>query len=179
MPEGAAMSVFRTPVVFVTAERLRELLSYDPLTGELRWRVATGRRVCIGQIAGSRIPATAGYYWQVQIDGVRYSAHRLAFFYMTGKWPGLYIDHRDGNPSNNRWANLREATASHNIANSRRRRDNKSGFKGVHKSRKGWRSDIEVRRKHICLGTFDTPEEAHAAYVATAIKFFGEFARFS
>ena len=96
---------------------------------------------------------------------------------MKGKWCSQVIDHRDGDPSNNRWTNLRSATRSQNSANKRLYRSNACGLKGVCRERSGWRATIykNGRRRH--LGNFPTPQEAHAAYVKAARKLFGEFAR--
>jgi hypothetical protein len=88
------------------------------------------------------------------------------------------IDRRDGDGTNNRWSNLRRATQSQNTANSRRPRHNTSGYKGVSLRRSGrWRAIICNKGRWIYLGTFATPEAAHAVYLAAARKLFGEFAR--
>jgi hypothetical protein len=88
------------------------------------------------------------------------------------------IDHRDGNRANNRWSNLRLATQSENSANRHRHINNTSGFKGVSLCKWGkWRACIEKNGRKIHLGMYDTPQAAHAAYVAAARKLFGEFAR--
>jgi hypothetical protein len=79
----------------------------------------------------------------------------------------------------NRRANLRLATVSRNMANRGKPKNNTSGFKGVVKNRNRFRAEIRVNRQKINLGSFGTPEEAHAAYSADAVKYFGEFARIS
>jgi hypothetical protein len=97
---------------------------------------------------------------------------------MTGEWCSVMIDHRDGNPSNNRWSNLRRATVSQNNANRRLHRNNKCGFKGVVQNHIGrWVASIYKNGQRHHLGCFATAQEAHAAYVAAARKLFGEFAR--
>jgi hypothetical protein len=98
---------------------------------------------------------------------------------MTGKWPSDEIDFIDGNPMNNKWSNLREASRGQNKQNSRCPRNNKTGFKGVVKRARGGRyeANIFVNGQTIYLGHFDTPELANNAYYYAAQKHFGEFAR--
>lgn len=111
-------------------------------------------------------------------DGKQYtiSIHRL----ITNCPDGMVIDHIDGNPANNCRNNLRICTTKQNTRNQSRRRDNTSGYKGVHwvpQNRK-WRAMIKVEGIKIHLGLFPTPEEAHNAYCIAALKYHGEFARF-
>lgn len=89
-----------------------------------------------------------------------------------------YVDHIDGNPLNCVRDNLRVATPYQNAINVRRHRDNQSGFKGVSKSHSKWMANIRVDGIKKYLGTFETPEEAHAAYCRAAEKHHGEFAKF-
>jgi hypothetical protein len=100
---------------------------------------------------------------------------------MEGRWPEPQIDHRNKNMADNRWGNLREATASQNAANKSMLPANKEGAKGVVKvTRFGvakFEARIRVDGKQIHLGRFDTRQEAHAAYCNAAEKHFGVFAR--
>jgi hypothetical protein len=159
----------------ITAERLREVLSYDPETGEFRRRYRPGRGYCrTGEIAGNY--DNCGYRI-IKIDKRSYKAHRLAWLYMTGKFPDRDIDHIDGFNAHNQWENLREANDSQNHANSKPR-DNMSGFKGVSwgGGSRPWMARIRVNGREIYLGRFSTPEAAHAAYMDAARKYFGEYA---
>jgi hypothetical protein len=107
-----------------------------------------------------------------------YPAHRLAWLYVHGKWPNGHLDHINRNPSHNVIANLREATAAENAYNRKTRRDNRVGLKGVSRTKYGtFKAWIQVNKKPLYLGSYPTPEKAHAAYVAAAQKHFGEFAR--
>jgi hypothetical protein len=142
------------------AERLREVLSYDPLTGIFKWRVATSSRVRVGDVAGG---TNKEGYRVIGVDGTQYLAHRLAWIYVTGRQPNLCLDHKDGNRSNNRFDNLREASASENTANSRCSRLNVSGLKRAHRIRDGWKSEIRIAGRAFYLGRFDSAESAHAA----------------
>ena len=118
-------------------------------------------------------------YVSIRLNGKRYAGHRLAWLYMTGKWPKTPLDHINAISSDNRWENLREADGSQNQANKRLSRQNTSGFKGVSWREDGakWVAQIRVRGRCIYLGRFNTPEQAHAAYVAAAIEHWGAFAR--
>jgi HNH endonuclease/AP2 domain len=161
----------------LTRARLRELLRYNPKTGQFRWRKRSA--------GGVRHDLSAGYVAlhqdrrRIGIDGRVYSAHQLAWFYKTGRWGRPTIDHRDGDATNNRWNNLRRATRSQQSANRRRPRHNTSGYKGVtlHRGPGKWRATIRINGKFKHLGTFTSPQEAHAAYVKAARKDHGEFAR--
>jgi hypothetical protein len=162
----------------LTAERLRELLSYDPETGG--WtrikHCARGSHIKVGDMAGGQDERG---YLRIRVDGRKYKGHRLAFLYMTGQWPKPEIDHIDGDRTNNCWSNLREATHNENMWNMKMRRNNTSGLKGVtwHKPSRRWRAQICLYSRRLGLGYFDTAEAAHDAYKAKAIELFGEFAR--
>jgi hypothetical protein len=154
--------------------RLYELLDYDSETGEFRWVKRVNRSIQVDDIAGTVLNG----YRKITIQGRDYAAHQLAWLYMTGKWCSALVDHRDGDRSNNRWDNLRRATPSQNSANRRRHRNNKCGFKGVTRAVSGrWCASIHKNGRSRHLGTFSTPEEAHAAYMAAARRLFGEYAR--
>lgn len=169
----------------LTHERLLELLHYEPESGIFTWRVE--RRVGRGKgrllrAVGSRAgcwhaPETTGRKlgWRsINIDYHLYREARLIWFWMTGEWPDQIVDHRDGDPSNQRWNNLRLATDSQNKANSSVRKDSLTGLKGVHRHIDG-RYQAWIGRQ--CLGYFNTAEEANAIYAVAATKRYGEFAR--
>jgi hypothetical protein len=160
----------------ITAERLRELLHYDPETGVFTWLKRAARRVRVGDVAGC--VAQSGYRL-LKADGRLYRSHRLAWLWMTGEWPPCEIDHINGDKPDNRWANLRLATRSQNQANQGRTVTNTSGYKGVSwnaKSRK-WRAQIRVNGRDSDLGYFASAADAHEAYVVAAKHHFGSFAR--
>jgi hypothetical protein len=154
----------------LTADRLHELLDYDPLTGVFLWKVSRGR-IRAGAVAGTI--NTSGYR-QIRMDGRAYLADRLAWLFMTADWPPGLVDHRDRDTDNNRWSNLRVCNHSQNAANSLRK---KAGLKGVARRGRRFCAAIKVNGKHLHLGHYDTPEDAHAAYLTAAISHFGEFAR--
>jgi hypothetical protein len=146
----------------LTADRLRELLNYNPDTGEFSWKVSLSNAA----IAGSKPASSEGKYVFIRIDNKLYPAHRLAWLYMTGRFPCLLVDHKNGIKNDNKFSNLREANKSENGQNQvRARSDNKTGFLGVYPYGSSWRACIRLNGKTIYLGTFDTPEIAHAAYI--------------
>lgn len=156
----------------ITAERLKELFDYTPETGVFRFRhdVRAGRNgaflvASAGAVAGNVSPSTG--YWYISIRGRRYAAHRMAFLYMTGAVPPDDVDHINGSKTDNRWRNLRPATRSQNMQNLfRAHADNTTGFLGVERKRGRFAARIAIGGRRMSLGIFDTPEEAHAAYVA-------------
>ena len=166
----------------ITQQRLQELLRYDPQTGELFWRQKTCRKMVPGRRAGS-YKAPQGVV--ISIDGKRFLAHRLVWLMLYGAWPAQEIDHINGNPHDNRLANLREASHAENLRNTKLRADNSSGFKGVRrmksrgKLRGRWIARIRKDGKETHLGCFASAAEAHTAYCIAANELFGEFARHS
>lgn len=181
-------------------EYLKECFNYDPATGVLVWRKRppahfmgtkqySGERICIAfnnQFAGT-IAGRKHYYRDgrphsiiVKINKKATYAHRIIYVMMIGPIPdGVGIDHKNTNPFDNAWSNLRLATQFQNLSNQRLRRNKKSNLpKGVVKSWNRFVGQIVYHNKHIYLGRFDTAQEAHAAYCAKALELKGEFARF-
>jgi hypothetical protein len=153
----------------VSHERLLALLAYDENTGVFTRRIAIGRHGCYraGVIPGG--PSKG--YWKICIDGFKYFAHRLAWFYVHAEWPTQQIDHIDGNRLNNAIANLRLASNAENSQNERTpRANNKSGYLGVSFDRGKWAAWIKIDGKTKNLGRYLTPEEAHVAYVEAKKK---------
>lgn len=150
-----------------SAARLRELLQYDPQTGALTLKVdvshirKAGQRVDVAK-HGKR---SVGYK-VVNIFGRRILAHRVAWAIHTGQWPDSDIDHVNGDKSDNRMANLRLASKTENMRNqSRAHANSKAKLMGVHKNRDRFRAQITVNGRTVHIGMFDTPEDAHAAYL--------------
>ena len=176
----------------MTPKQVRDVLDYDPETGELRWRRRTpdmfrdgpqsAEHVCArwnskfaGKIAGN--PHAAGYV-ALCLFNQQYLAHRVIWAWVTAEWPDLDIDHANASKSDNRWVNLRLATRSQNGANRRAFRTNVVGLKGIsfNKEKGKWRAQISVNKKYFHLGYFDDPLKASAAYECAALAHFGEFA---
>lgn len=120
----------------------------------------------------------ANGYLRAWVDGKTQSLHRIIAermeFHISDQ-----IDHIDGNKLNNQRNNLRSATSSQNAINSKKPKNNTSGYKGVSWSKKSkkWRAQICFEGKQIHLGFFDDSKDAANAYDKAALKYFGEFAR--
>lgn len=150
----------------LTHARLQEVLHYNRETGILTW-IKSLRMNTAGKVAGSLRPTDG--YWSIHLDGKRYMAHRLAWFYVHGEWPKQFIDHINGVRVDNRITNLRDVDRNTNCQNVVRPMvDNKSGVLGVTRSagRTKYRAEISVDGKAKHLGCFDTTEQAHSAYVS-------------
>lgn len=160
----------------LTQKRLKQVLYYSPATGVFTRLIRTTNRVKVGDIAGS--PSNDGYI-QIMVDGRLFKASRLAFLYMTGKWPRHLAEHKDLDPANNKWVNLRSANYSQNKCNTRKRIDNTSGYKGVcwFKPQKKWAAKITLSGVTKFLGYFDTALAGHRAYRKAAKCYHGKFAR--
>ena len=153
----------------ITVETLRCLLDYDPKTGIFRWLV-NRQRIKMGAVAG-----TIDHYGYIviMVNGTNLKAHRLAWLYTHGVWPEQQIDHINGVKADNRIANLRDVPQSMNQHNQvRTKKNNTSGFCGVswEKRDKRWRAMIMVNGRKQHIGLFDTPEAAHAAYLAAKLR---------
>lgn len=158
----------------LTAERLRELLDYDPETGLFKWKTSEAGHRNSKRPVGST--DTKGRR-QIRIDGKSYFLHRLAFLWMTGEWPEDQVDHINRDFTDNRWANLRNATNSMNAVNRITTRYKHHGMpRGVHRRANGkFTAVIQEGGKLRHIGIYGTVEEATAAYAERAQRAFGEF----
>lgn len=152
----------------ITQTRLKELLRYDPETGEFFWKVNVARNVHAGMRAG-RLDG----YWKIRIDGKGHLGHRLAWLYVYGHFPSSQLDHKNHNIESCRIADLREATPAQNGGN--KTAYGRSGYKGARWRKNRWEAQMTKNYKTIYLGRFRTPEAAHAAYCKAAKNLHGEF----
>lgn len=164
-----------------TPEELRQLLTYDPETGVLTWikRPVTMFRegntssdaVCRAwnkNYAGKpAFIANSHGYRTGSVFGQRLLAHRVAWAMFHGRWPVAHLDHINGDPSDNRIANLREATNAENMQNLTVHPRNTTGYPGVTfcKTTGRFKAQIRNNMRREYLGLFETAEEAGAAYV--------------
>lgn len=154
----------------LTQERLRELLHYDPVTGDFTRRMRVKGSGPAGSVAGS---INEDGYVVIVVDYRRYYGHRLAWFYVTGRWPDPQCDHDNRIRHDNRWENLREATIAEQRQNQAVKSHSKTGVRGVHFNEKAqrYRARITVDGVVHVLGQgFLTVEEASAAYLAAKAR---------
>lgn len=154
----------------ISHDDLLRRLSYNPESGLFTWRECKSKPSMVGEVAGYLRPKDGIV---IRINGVRYRAGRLAWFYMTGEWPYEVIDHVDGDPSNNRWSNLRSVDIQTNAQNRRSASASKQDgnpigaylHKKSGKYQAGLTATILGKKRSIYLGLYDSPDEAHAVYV--------------
>lgn len=160
---------------------LKELFEYNQDTGELTWKVRpiehfqkeSTMKMWNGKNAGKGAGTlllnkkTGKKYLQTGIGGQLYLNHRLIYIIMAGGISECeQIDHRDGNGLNNSWENLRLVSGhEENSKNHRRQRNNTSGYTGVtwHYGSAKWCARININKKRVTLGYFETPEQANKA----------------
>lgn len=155
-----------------TLERVKELFDYrgDGLYWKKTFSKAVqGDRAGLIDMFGYRL---------VGVDGEIYKEHKLVWLWHTGTYP-KYLDHVNGDRSDNRLGNLRECTSSQNSQNRARASNNTTGFKGVYfdKATQKFRARIYINGQRKGLGYFLTGEEAAQAYAAAAKEVYGEFAK--
>jgi len=155
----------------LSQDLLHELFEYRD--GLLLWKRGRG---------GMKVGDEAGYltdngYKVVSINKKDYRVHRVIFMLFNGSLQGD-IDHIDGNRLNNKIENLRQATRSQNLYNTRISNRNTSGVKGVSwdKARNKWDVRIRVKKAQITLGRFESIEEAKAVISKFRQEHHGEFA---
>jgi hypothetical protein len=164
----------------LTQEYLKECLTYDPDTGIFVWKerplnhfaTSDSHGSWNSRLAGTRtIHITPAGYPSVRIARIPYLLHRLAFLYMEGEMPANDTDHINGVRDDNRWVNLRPATKSENLRNTKMRFDNKSGVMGVflHKRSGRWGASIrDGKRKN--LGFYEDWFEAVCARKSAEVR---------
>jgi hypothetical protein len=161
----------------LTQRVLKELVAYDPSTGDFVWKIRADEHFKTyasknkwnatypGAVAGTSVITIDGkWYRNIQVQGEKCRAHRLAWFYVHGYWPNV-IDHVNGTGLDNRLCNLRDVSPSENMRNMRRTKANRSGTTGVcgDTTRKKWMATITAGGKNMYLGRYDHISEAENA----------------
>lgn len=155
----------------LTLDELKQLMKYDPISGDLFWLKSINPRAPAGSLAGKN--SISYGYRLISINKIRYRAHHLVWFWFKGEMPKHQIDHINGNKLDNRIENLRDVPQLVNTWNLQSAKKNsKSGLLGVDwkNSHKKWRAQIRVDGQKIQIGLYDTAQEAQAAYAAAKEK---------
>lgn len=172
----------------LTHARLLQVLDYSPETGKFKWKPRAREefaRESRWRSFNSRIskvsPGSKGRrdkrspqhcYGRIRIDDALFFAHRLAWFYVHGRWPAESLDHINHDPLDNRIANLREVSQAENQRNTLVFNTSTTKITGVCKaSGNKWRAYIVFNYKQIHLGVFDSIEDAAAARKAAERKY--------
>lgn len=142
---------------------------YEPETGKIFRKDRRNKIERLHNKLNSR-----GYVANISIKNKIIPSHHVIWFLMTGEFPprGMQIDHINRIRGDNRWENLRLVTSAQNAKNTKPRKINKSGYKGVSQAKNGTYS-IRVTRT---VNGFKTAQEAAAAYNKLASELYGEFA---
>ena len=168
----------------ITPELMRECIDYNPDTGEIRWKVRplhhfanlNAHSTWNAKYPG-KLWVTSKYngYVRAKISMKWVRGHRAAWLVTHGEWPEHQLDHIDGDRSNNRLANLRQASMSTNCKNQGLQKRNKTGRIGVHFRPDGrvrpWLATIGSEGKIIHLGTFSTKDKAVKAREEAEVKY--------
>ena len=143
-------------------EELLDRINYDPETGFCTWKNHKNRTDLNGKRCGSKRDVRG--YNMIEFNKIKYGLHRIIYKIMTGEDPE-FIDHIDGDPSNNCWSNLRNVTVAENNKNRVLDCRNKSGFHGVtwREDHKRWSAAIRINGKSKHLGSFIKLDDAIAA----------------
>lgn len=183
-------STEKTELADMPLKYLKECIDYNHITGIAVWKERplhhfknTSNMISTNsQTAGKEINTLNSHgYYRCTIDYSTYLLHRVIWKLMTGNDSDKFIDHIDGDKTNNKWENLRESTPRQNMQNVGKKSHNTSGFKGVQKGTKAGTWIAVIRNNDgngINLGTFPTPEDAHQAYCEAAVAYHGEFANY-
>jgi hypothetical protein len=161
----------------LTVQKLREQFSYDGETGLITRLVSRSNAVAAGVTSAN---ASSRGYLRIWIDGRSYKAHRVAWALHNGEWPTGQVDHINGDRADNRITNLRIATQSEQNANSSKRRNSKSGIRGVsfHRATGKHTARLTVQGRLVLSSYHDTSEAAAAAYRTAHNQHFGSFSVF-
>jgi len=151
----------------ISQKELKARYKYDPETGIFTYNINAGK-FKIGEVAGG---LTSDGYIRIRISGKEYRAHRLAFLYMTGKFPVDKVDHKNRIRTDNRWDNIIEVTSLENSKNRNINTNNTSGVTGIYRSSNKWRVRIMVNGETIPLGCFEDFADANIARIEAEMKY--------
>lgn len=164
------------PITEEDIKMFMEFFTYIPETGSLTWKKKSGDRIMVGADAGTVRP---NGYKHLSLGKRFLFVHRVRWCLATGMpiGAGDFIDHINGNRTDNRASNLRVVDHRTNVQNARKPNSRSStGFLGVYVDNRANRGPSAFvarigvtlesgKKKLLHLGSFDTPEAAHQAYL--------------
>jgi len=153
----------------LTYEQAHELLRYDEQTGNLYWKDTAKKKVKPGTVAG--ISRKRDRYKVFSHGRKQYQAHRIVWLMTQGKMPKEFIDHINGDRTDNRLCNLREADSAINAQNVRKpNKKNTSGYLGVSFKNGAYEANLRIGGRVTYLGRFKDGATAHQVYVEAKRK---------
>ena len=163
----------------LSKEMLESLFYFDLEAGKVYWKSPpkTHPRMQDKEAGTLRPSANGKIYCSIHVDKRAIKRGRLIFFIVNGFWPRPCVDHINGDSTDDRPTNLRQATVTQNSWNHKKRAKLSNLPMGVRSVKSGrFQARIAVNNKMIHLGTFETPGEASDFYQAKRKEFYGEFA---
>jgi hypothetical protein len=142
-------------------DRLRHLLSYNPVTGEFHW-VSKRRKILPGAKAG-----TVGNHGAVviRVDDKLYLAHRLAWLYTYGTWPSMSVTHVNGDKTDNAIHNLREISIIEKANSTHKHKSGKLTGVSYNKRARKWVAYTRIGTSRHHIGCYNSELDAHAARI--------------
>lgn len=165
----------RYKYLYYDPKKLEEWLTLDEEKGEIFWKQSPTPRIKVGDKVGYK---GAKDYYRLKLQGQVFLFHRVVWALYTGSWPKECLDHINGDKTDNRPVNLREASWTENRRNTSFSKGS-SRFTGVtwNKATNKWMARFRETGNYRYLGLFNTEEEAATAYNKVAAERYGEFAR--
>lgn len=142
----------------LTRERLLDVLSFSPETGEFTWKSTHRQGLVAGHVAVER----GKKYRRIRVDDELIMAHVLVWLVIHGQYPLHEIDHLNGNGIDNRPCNLVRSSRLENNSNTSKRTDG-AEFRAVALNKRFWAAMPKYLRKSYYVSGFDTAYEASVA----------------
>ena len=156
----------------MTQKDIKATFDYNPDTGVCTWKEYR-LKAAPGEPIDERYVYSDGYI-VISFKGKAQMLHRLIWVWMTGEWPENQIDHLNGDKMDNRWENLRDVTQYQNLCNKSAYAKESPEPPGVTKKGNKWVAILTVNKTQMKLGSFNSPEKAHNAYLQAKVLFHGQ-----
>lgn len=155
-------------------------LEPDFANGKMYWRKPPPNHPgLLGKEAGfvvGRGTSKNKHYWNIRVFGEQFKRSRLMFLMAHGRWPTPQVDHINGNSLDDRIGNLREATASQNVASAKPKQRASKLPRGIYKTKYGYLVRVTINGETLNLGTFKSLDFAIGWHMISRKELFGAFA---